>query len=662
MKKLLALLLSLLAPHAIAATVYACACGAGFATGCVAGSQTPPYDTPAKAINTIAQWKTSFGLLQAGDQLLTCQGGAFDGVATGNMSNANATRASPVVVGSYDDTPRWTGGAGIRPKFNHSGGAGTGALSFLKASPAHTEGLTIRNIEVVGDGVNTVWGIIVAADTDYIVIDGVKVSGSIASAIQLQGAAISPQAVGDGISQGLVIRNSIVTNNKRIGILAGTSNTLIEKNTFDRNGTDGFDHDIYMGGTYTVVPVKTIASITGNGSLATLTTATPHGIAIGARMTLGVSGTTSSGSGSFNATGGLGGQLGTVTGASTITYAATGTPSASVVGTYTAYVDVPVTQVTVRNNTITNGSLLGNPCNLSHIVFHGDFTNVLVENNFISESTPGASGCSAIDLNSGAYGTPENFEKFTNVVVRGNTGINLFYGISLDLCSQCLVENNYMHVSGTPFATGGIIMRGKNFVPGTAGSSTLAATHQSPHNVTIRYNTVYLTSPSAGSWGITLNGNVGDPLTGSNHNLYGNVVVFGASATTGTQCYNTQNLTLAKFTIKNNNACYYLGAAVPKWDQTFDLATVQAVGDANKSDINSLMAATADATTGQPFFTAPTTGPNISTSSALKNAGHSLGPTTGWGGSKRTIGVRDIGAFEFGATLGVVPGSPTVRQ
>ncbi len=643
-----------------AATVYACACGAGAHGSCVPGSNTAPYDTPAKAINTIAQWKTSFQALAAGSNLATCQGGAFDGVATGNMSNAFGTEASPVVIDSYDDSARWSGGAGIRPKFNNTSAAG--ALSFNKGTPAHTEGLTIKDIEVVGDATNTIWGIIIGADTDFIVIDNVKVSGTVNTAIQLQGGTGVQQAVGDGISQNLTIKNSTISNNKGIGILAGTSRTLIEDNTFTRNGLANTDHDIYMGGS-TVVPLsRAIASITGNGVTATLTTSTPHGIAVGSHLTIGVSGSTSSGSGTFNVTGGIGGVVATITGASTLTYAATGTPSASVVGTYQALVDLPITGVVIRNNTISDGNYTAlGACNLAHIIFHGDYTNVLVENNLIYETTTSSSNvCSAIDLTSGGYSAPEDYEKFNGVTIRGNTGLNLSYGIALDLSVSALVENNYMHITYPSGAIGGIIMRGKNFVPGTIGSSTLPANRQNPSQNVIRYNTVFVTAPMGGSWGIALNRNTGDPTTGVNHALYGNVVVLGSSATVDTMCFNTQFLTISsQFSRKDRNACYYLGASVPKWENTSSLATIQAGGMADKSDLNSLMAASADPTTGQPFLLTPLSSPAIGTSSALKNAGYAaIGPRTSWGAAVRTDATKDIGAYEFGATLGVVPRSP----
>ncbi len=664
MKKIIAAALLWLCSPAFSATVYACACSTGAHANCVAGSNTAPYDTPAKSINTIAQWKTSWQALAAGDNLSTCQGGAFSAVATGNMANTNATRSSPVVIDSYDDTARWSGGAGIKPIFRGSGAGGI--LSFNKASNFHTEGYTVRDIQIIGDGSLTDWGIISAggADVDYMLIDNVTISGTKVGVQSNVGtnSAITPSGLSDGISQNWTIRNSSFSTMNDLGILISSSNTLIDNNTFQFIGTQVGDHSIYLGGGTIIYTPQTISSITGNGTTATLTTATPHLIPTGAHFTIGVTGSTSSGSGTFNVTGGIGGVIGTATGPSTITYAATGTPSASVVGAYTNLVVVPAVGAVVRNNTSSDASLTGpGGCVEAHIIVHGDWNNILIENNLIQESiVPTNTACNGIELDSGGYGTPESYEQINKVVIRNNTVLNMAQGILLDLSRQSLIENNYVYSTFTGFDAFGIRMRAKNFVPGTVGTSTLSATQQSPDNVTIRYNTVYLTAIGASGWGIALNGNVGDPLTGLHHNLYGNVVVLGSSATTATMCYATQNMTLAMFDVKDYNACYYLSAAVPKWENTSSLATIQAVGNPNKSDLNSIMASTTSVTADQPFFTAPTTSPTISTSSALKNAGHpTLGPRTGWGGSVRNQGVRDIGSFEFGATLGVVPNSPT---
>lgn len=657
MKKFITAILLALVVSAQAATYVFSDCGSGAASGCTVGNDLNS-GTLVAPYRTITKFKTIFQAAAAGDHLQFCQGGAWDSVATGNMLNINATATNPVTIESVDCTSFWSGGAGIRPKLNNASAAGV--LSFNKGTPTHTEGYVIKGLELVGDGVNSLWGILIPGDTDYVTIDSVKITG-MAVAIQCNGGTTVPQATGDGVTQHFTVKNSTISHNRGMGVLSGCDDSLVKDNTFLNNGTVNTDHDVYMGGMNIALAAKTISSIVGNGTTATLTTATPHNIPTGTHFTIGVSGSTSSGSGSFNVTGGFGSSavVGTVTGPSTITYAATGTPSATIVGTYTILASYQQTGFTVQGNILTDSNIAGaGHCNLAKIISHGEWRRALIENNVgIETSTSSSNLCGLIEVTSGGYAQPENYEGFENVVIRGNTGINLSIGISLDITSQGLVENNYCHIS---YASGafGIRMRGKNFAPSTVGTSTLAAQLRNPDNVTIRYNTVYLTAPNSSSWGIALNGNVGDALSGLHHNLYGNAVLLGSTATASTMCFNTQNMVMSWFDTKDYNACYYLGASVPKWENSQSLATTQGSG----SDTHSVIASTSDATTDEPHLTAPATSPAISTSSGLKNTGHpSLCPRLSWGGMLRNQSTCDKGAYEYGASS-LAPNSPTTTS
>ncbi len=660
MKKFILALCLLFTAPVFAVTKYYCNCDTGSAVGCVAGVNGNSGLTPALARQTLAQFASDWQGAAAGDSLLMCQGGLWDSAATGAIKNSNATRSNPVTVDSYDATSVWSGGAGIKPILKNT--STVNVIQITKGTLTHSEGYVFRNLSLQGGGTNGAAAILAIGDNDYVTFDGFTING-FEGGIQCNGGSTSSSATNDGITTNWTIKNLVFTSINANGILTGCGYSTIQNNTFLNVGTDFQDHSIYLTGAIAAVFPKTIVSITGTGAVATLT-ATAHGIPVGTHFVITVSGSTSSGSGTFNATN----AVGTVTGANTLTYAATGTPSASVVGTYTANKEVPLFNMTVRNNLMTDNNVAGaGLCSLAAIVAHGAITNLLIENNKVNETvvnnvngTP--SSCVGIEVDSGGYAAPEDFEFFKGLVIRNNTTINTALGIGVDLSQGALVENNY-HYSGysANSVAGGIRMRSKNTTPGTAGPiSTQPANATPPDNNTIRYNTAYLTTPNTGHWGIALNGNIGDPLTGLNHNLYGNVVVLGSSASTTTECFDTSNMTLAMFAVKDYNACYYLSASVPKWENTSSLATIQAGGNPNKSDLHSLMAATASVTAGQPFFITPTTSPAISTSSALKNAGHpTLGPKNGWGGSVRNQGVRDIGAFEFGAALGVVPNSPT---
>lgn len=651
MKKLLLSLFLLLAFFdANAATVYACKCDTGSASGCTPGSNTAPYDTPAKSINTNAQWKTSFQALAAGDHLSTCQGGYFAAVATGNMKNTNATATNPVVIDSYDDTARWSGGAGIKPVFDGTGNGGNAVLSFNQTSPTQpVSGYTIKDIEIRGDNSTITQGIFLQGNTNYVVIDNVKIT-KVLTGIQCQGATNASSGTGTGVSTHFTVRNSLLTLNLNAGILDACGDTLIEKSTFTRNGdTVNPDHwhDIYLAGITNSFPVpQTISSLASTSNVATLTTSAPHGIAAGSHFTVTVA---SAGTGAFNIT-----AVGTVTGASTLTYPCPGCGTGAAGGspTYTNSILVIVNQGVVRNNTFSEaGAASAGNCGMAHIVVHGTWTNLLIENNLISESIgPTLGTCVGIELDGSSLTAPQDFEGFTGVVVRDNTVLNFPYGIAVDLMVNALVENNYLWCSQAGYP-GCLIMRSK-------GGFVLPTNNLAPSAVIFRYNTVYVSAFDRTSTGIAMYQNASDPLTGVSFQMYGNAVILGSGVAAGSQCFTTTNTPSSKFTLKDYNACYYVGSA-PFWDQTSTLASIQSgvCPGSVVNECNSILTSSANVTSGQPFLLTPTTGPSIGTSSTMKNTGHpSLGPSTAWGGAQRNQGVRDIGAFEFGATLGVVPG------
>lgn len=635
-------------------------CGTGAVGGCVVGNDASAGTSVATAFRTSSKFQSMFASAAAGDHLQFCQGGAWNAMGNTNMKNTHTTPGvTSITVESVDCSSIYGGaGAGIRPKLNGTGNGGQPIIGlYQNGANVDVGGYIFKDLEMIGDGSTTTNGFIFAGGTNYITIDNVKITLT-AVAIQCQGGTALTSGTGAGLGAHYKIVNSTLSQNYSAAILSGCSDTLIEHNTFTKNGggtaaggchgtLDCYRyHDIYLQEAETSLPpAPSIASLVGNGVTVTMTTASPHGLASGSHFLIIVSGASTN----FN----VGGVVGTVTGASTITYPASGIGTAGAVGSYFTNRSVATTNVTIRHNTLSEGDPgAAGQCGMAHIVVHGRWTGLLVESNTISESVaPTLNTCIAVEIDSGGYSAPDDFESMTNVIVRNNTCLNLAYCYTLDIAVQALIENNYGWCSVA--ATGCIYMRAK-------GDSPVATNDQNPDKVTIRYNTVYLSNPDGSSIGIGLYGNVSDALTGGGHNLYGNAVILGGSGTitTSTQCFKTDNIPAAKFTVRDYNACYYLGSNVPKWDGTQSLATVQGTG----KDTNSFLTATTSisAASPGPWLTSSTTGPNIATGSGLKNAGHpTLGPSTSWHGAIRNQGTRDIGAFEFGATLGVVPDSQT---
>lgn len=626
-------------------TYYYCNKGTLAVTNCIDGSASAVDNTNiATPRKSLAQFAAQFATANAGDQFLFAQGACWDEESTGQIKNSNSTKANPIIIGSYDASSVWTGGAGIKPIWINTTIQTT--INFNKGTLTHSEGHTIRGLDVRGGGSNF-WGILGGGDLDAVIIEDCSFSG-MTIGIQANSATNS-SSTSDGITSDWIIRRNSLSNMSGMGILIGMSKVVIENNTFLNIGTAVTDHSIYCTGAIVQVFPQTISSITGNGTTATLTTAAPHGIASGSHFTIGVTGSTSSGTGTFNVTGGVGGVVGTVTGANTITYSCTGTPTASVVGAYTITLDLPQNDTIIRNNTSTDQNVGGAGLNKSaHFVFHGNMRRLLVENNTIIETTPSVNTASVgIEIDDGGYSTPEDYESFNSIVIRNNTIKGLQQGIALDLAVDALVESNYIYTTYTTSQSQGIRMRSK-------GQFALTSTQQSPNRNIIRNNTIYLKNAPTSSIGIGLQGNVSDPLTGTGHQLYNNLIVLEAPATTSVMAFNCSNMTSAMFSVKDYNYVVYTGATIPKWEDSAALGSQTTGGDTHSTFISS-----ASLTTGQPFFTSPGTSAAVGSSFGGNSGAHpTLRPYLGIGGVARTKTPTDIGAYEIGATT-VVANSQT---
>jgi hypothetical protein len=187
-----------------------------------------------------------------------------------------------------------------------------------------------------------------------------------------------------------------------------------------------------------------------------------------------------------------------------------------------------------------------------------------------------------------------------------------------------------------------------------SAASAIDADDQQPDKFTMRNNSCYMASPNLNSEGWGIAGSVADELNGATYSMDSNSVHFGTGSTAATMCFNTSNITAAKFTSRNYNHCHYVGTA-GLWDSQYgNLASTQAQG----FDLNSI-------STLPVYAATPAVGNNWSlapdTTSPLKNTGH---PTRS---SRLAIGNKlrsqadatpDIGAHEFGATT-ALPSAPT---
>lgn len=301
----------------------------------------------------------------------------------------------------------------------------------------------------------------------------------------------------------------------------------------------------------------------------------------------------------------------------------------------------PVSQVVIRNNVLTNNSPYASTsaaaptaggCGAVAIVVHGQQTGVVIEGNTIAEPTiPNNGSCWGISADSGAYGKVEGF---SNVVVRGNTVINYSVGIGLDMCDTCTVENNYIYSEFS--AASGIAAPSKIWDAHIAGNTL-------NNNLTVRNNTVYLKNPSAGSAAIRVS------REGNTNKVTSNLIYFGTSASSSTQCFNTTGLSPSAFAAFDYNLCFFSGST-GTWDSVrTTLSTQRAAGfDGHSLTVNPNVTPSVSFPYG---LVVPSASPTI-------KAGHpTLSSAFAIGGLRRNT-TSDIGANQLGATV-VVPNAPT---
>lgn len=644
MKNLLLSLLLALPACSWATTYYFAACGAGAVAGCVAGNDANDGLTTATPKLTIAAAWALWNALPAGSSILWARGSDQTSAAAAFLDNRNCLSTNRCTLGAY--APSWLSGTDSGTTSAVASGTVTdaskawtvngwvgysvrmrtafGSMIELPITSNTATVLTLgRNFpELPASAVAyTIQGQkpILRSNTSYIIAlfdsgsmdhnEGVTISN-----LRFISTTVASASILVGNDQDYTILDSIeVQNSTTIGVQfdGGGSNNL-------NVGSDGVSDHFVLRDSF-IHDNKTIGALLGGNYVL-------------------VEGNTFQ----YNGVTGLDHQI----------YLDDGTAR-------TGLAALSALKNVVRHNTLVDAHYGGpGSCAGVAIVVHGRKDGLTIEHNLLKETTPPASNqCIGISVDAGYSGPQYGSEGFSDVQIRGNHVIQYSMGIGLDLCHACVIENNYVY-SG--FSTGvfGINMRDKNFTPMTGSSSSTidakgfagddsANPNYQPDNIRIRNNTVYLTAPNGSSWGIALNGNIADDLTGGDYELVSNLIYLGPTATTSTGCFDTRNIVVGSFTAMDYNLCFSSSASTPKWDLArSNLAANQAVG----FDTHSL--------TSDPAITVPTSANGYSlaipTGSPAKNAGH---PTRSSGLAYGNIvrGVTpDIGAYEFGAS-GTVP-------
>lgn len=271
MKKILALVFSLLASAASATSYYISDCGTGANGSCVAGSDAAAGTSTGAAWQSTTKVNTIMSSLVAGDTINIAQGGAWNAAWIFSATNYSTDGSNPVVIQSY--TPSWcTGGCiGTKPKLTAT--AGTPVIQYGSFGGAGTHcGLTVKDLELIGLGDNgTDMGVGAYNGTCYLVMDNLYIHDA-----QFGFDCEWTQGGQAGSQNYITLRNSNLYNNHSSGVLAGgddatvnpshgCNHLLIEKNTFSHNGWKRatLDHAIYITGNYdTVIRANTFTAET----------------------------------------------------------------------------------------------------------------------------------------------------------------------------------------------------------------------------------------------------------------------------------------------------------------------------------------------------------------------------------------------------------------
>jgi hypothetical protein len=189
----------------------------------------------------------------------------------------------------------------------------------------------------------------------------------------------------------------------------------------------------------------------------------------------------------------------------------------------------------VRNNAFVNNSAVNGTCTGGNVTMHGQMDGLLIEGNVMTQAAS-AITCYGFSITPG-YDTPEWFR---NVVVRGNTIVNLGgCAICAGAAPGIVVEDNVI-VQTNPTYQRAILIPA-NVKPGSA----ISAGDDQDTGAVVRNNSIFLARPNAHSVGVS-------SLQGRNLQVVSNLVYLGAGD--GGACFD--HGPLSSHAAFDNNLCY----------------------------------------------------------------------------------------------------------
>jgi hypothetical protein len=207
--------------------------------------------------------------------------------------------------------------------------------------------------------------------------------------------------------------------------------------------------------------------------------------------------------------------------------------------------------ITVRGNTLTRNSILTNNCRSVSLVAHGKISGLVIEDNYLYETTSAMNqACYGIAVDTGYTEAEGGNEEFQAAVIRRNITVNMGHTpIGCNSCPEALIESNVI-IQQQPTGTG--LM--SNFFGIVVPDATRGSTDIADTGAIIRNNSLYIEWAPGSSTAI----NVGEYPTygaGTNLQITNNLIYFGTGVHANHACFNHTNI--SNFTSFNNNLCYH---------------------------------------------------------------------------------------------------------
>jgi hypothetical protein len=297
-----------------------------------------------------------------------------------------------------------------------------------------------------------------------------------------------------------------------------------------------------------------------------------------------------------------------------------------------------VTRGVVRGNTISRTVFNANgKCSGSVVVVHGAVDGLTIENNKITQPAGSVPQCFGIEM-SGGYDDSQPSEYFHDVLIRGNTVVDVGYiGIGVRGCTRCVIEDNLLVWT----AKGG------------SQAISMSVNTPSPKDergtaLTIRNNSIFM-QDATGSPGL-----IRLLEEGADHSVTSNLIVLGSSTTGTAKCYDTSVYPIGSFAAFDNNLCFRQGGAAVYSAAYPTLAAAKLAGfDVHGLSADPLLVAAP--TDGNGYsMTVRSNSPAVSVGHRTKSA-----PTDFYGRQRGAL--PDVGAFQQSAAAhdSVAPVAPT---